>query len=282
MSKAHENSARYENSAKMDVLRPMMSVVSQSDRAIRRLRILLLVLMLTEVIAVLVPRISNLWRGEIGFLPQILIGFVVLALIFTLHLAAQRRLLRDVSTALIAATSYVENLEQFSCIDPQTRLFNRSYLVQLFDQQMKWLNRHGKPLTLWLTEVLPDRQKAALGEIVAEAAYVLRSNFRGSDYIVRYGEDQFLVVLPDTNEWQAQVALQRLTDRVDAWNLENATWEMGLRHELSTCLPGGNLWEKLHEIEARMRYKPEAGLLPTLPAQKQGREGGPADKSLMM
>ena len=264
----------HEKPVRLNVLRPAMSVVNQSDGEMRRLRILLLVLMSVEVIAVLVPRISNLWRGEVGFLPQILIGFVVLALIFTLHLAAQRKLLREISTALIVATSYVESLEQFSLIDPETQLFNRSYLDQLFDQQSKWLNRHGKPATLWLIEVLPDGQKATVEEIVIEAAFVLRANFRGSDYIVRYHNDQFLVVLPDTNEAQAQIALHRLIDKVDSWNLENETWEMALRHELSTCPPGGNLRGKLREIEERMRDKPDPGLLSTVFAQEQRGEGG--------
>jgi diguanylate cyclase (GGDEF)-like protein len=239
-----------------------ISDVNQSDREIRRLRILLLVLMLVEVIAVFVPRVSSQWRGEFGFLPQILIGFVVLALIFTLHLAAQRQLLREVSTALIAASSYVDRLEQISLIDPPTQLFNRRYLDELFNHQLKWVNRSGKSATLLLLEAHSNEQNAnaAAEEFVIEAAFILRSNFRGSDYVVRYSTDRFLVVLPDTNEQQAQIALSRLIDKVHHWNLANDKRVMILRLALSTCLPDGNLWEKLSAIEKRMENGSDSGV----------------------
>jgi diguanylate cyclase (GGDEF)-like protein len=258
--------------AKMNALRPAISEINQSDREIRRLRILLLVLMFVEVIAVSVPRFSNQWRGEFGFFPQILIGFVVLALIFTLHLASQRKLLRQVSTALIAATSYVDRLEQLSLIDPKTQLLNRRYLDELFNHQLKWLNRTGKTATLLLLEVLPNEQKASTEEIVIEAAFVLRSNFRSSDHVVRYCTDQFLVVLPDTNKQQAQIALSRLIDKVDHWNIANERREMALRLTLSTCPPDGNLWEKLSEIEVRMRNPSDPEVRTLIPLKPAGSE----------
>jgi diguanylate cyclase (GGDEF)-like protein len=229
-----------------------------------------LIVVSVGAVSVLVSRVSSQARGEIGFLPQLLIGLVFLALIFALHLASQRKLLREVSSALIAATSYVNRLEQFSFIDPPTQLFNRRYLDELFNQQLKWLNRTGESATLLLIEVLPARQKLAAEEIVIEASFVLRSSFRGSDFVVRTSIDQFLVLLPDTTEHQAQYALNRLTDKVEYWNLQNETFEMVLGHELSTCPPGGNLWEKLREIEERLRVTRIPGVTTLIPHKAAG------------
>lgn len=92
-------------------------------------------------------------------------------------------------------------------------------------------------------------------EIYIGASYVLRSNFRGSDYIVRYFTDQFLVVLPDADDQQAQLALSRLIDKLDHWNLGNEKCEIALRLESTICPPGENLWEKLRELEERMHDK---------------------------
>jgi diguanylate cyclase (GGDEF)-like protein len=265
----------YDKPAGMDDLRPELPVVSRNDREIRRIRILLFILVLMEVVSVLVPRSSNPWRVEINSVPQLLIGFVFLVLIFALHLASQRKLLGDVSTALIAANSYVKRLEQLSPIDLPTQLFNRRYLDQLLNQQLKWLCRSGKSATFLLLELLSMEQKAAAEEIVIEAAFLLRSNFRGSDYVLRYASDQFLVVLPDTIEHQAQIALSRLIDKVDHWNSANEKCEMALRLELCTCPPGANLWEKLGELEVRMRDKSEPGvrmLIPQKPAACEANE----------
>jgi diguanylate cyclase (GGDEF)-like protein len=241
----------------MTALDSELLVSGQDDWKIWSQRILLLVTVLMGAISLLAPKLSSQLQVKIGFAPQLLIGFVLLSLILNLHLASQRKVLRKVSTALLAATSYINRLEQFSFIDPQTQLFNRRYLDQLFNQQLRWLNRSGKSVTLLLLEVLPDGQKSVPEEFVIEAAFVLRSNFRGSDYIVRNSTDQFLVLLPDTTAPQAQCALDRLTDKVDGWNLEKETCGMALRHELSTCPPGDSLWERLREVEERLRNIPD-------------------------
>jgi len=97
MKRSHKQSGRAND------LEPALSVAIANDREIRNLRILLLVMTLGGFISVLVPRISSQLRVEIGFVPQLMVGFVILALVFYLHLAAQRQLLGKVSTALIAA-----------------------------------------------------------------------------------------------------------------------------------------------------------------------------------
>ena len=261
-----------ETPTSMTALASELLVPSQNDWKIRSQRVLLLVAVLVGVIFLLVPKLSNELRVEIGFAPQLLIGFLVLALILNLHLTSQRKVLSKVSTALLAATSYINRLEQFSFVDPQTQLVDRKYLDQLFNQQLKRLNRSGKSITLLLLEVLPDGQKSAPEEFVIEAVFVLKSNFRGSDYLVRNSPDQFLVLLPDTTEEQAQYALNRLTDKVDEWNLEKETSGIVLRHELSTCSPGGNLWEKLREIEKRMQNKSDPGVRTLTPLKPSGFE----------
>ncbi len=236
-------------------LSPAVTEVNHSDREIRRVRILLMLLMFVETVSVLVPRNSNHWTSEFRFLPQILVGFVFLALILMLHLASQRKILQDVSTALVAATSYADRLEQMSLIDPATQLFNRRYLNELFNHQRKWLNRSGRAANLLLMEVHANEENAAAEAVVLESAFIFRSNFRGSDYLVRYSPEQFLVVMPDTDEPAAQIALCRLIDKVDRWNRANENKEMALRLALCTYLPGGDIWQCLSELEQKMQAK---------------------------
>ena len=243
----------HEKPITMHALEPETSLPSHSDWDVWSIRILLWVLVLSGVISVLAPGLFSRLQIAIGFIQIVLIGFGILALVFYLYLASQRKLLRKISKALIAATSYIERLESFSFVDPETQLFNRRYLDQLFNQHLGRLNRCGKSATLLLFEVLPNGNKTVAEEMVIEAALILRANFRGSDYVLRNSADQFLVLLPDTTEDQTQYALNRLADKVDSWNLENETSEMALRHELSTCPPGGNLWESLNQVENKLR-----------------------------
>jgi len=79
--------------------------------------------------------------------------------------------------------------------------------------------------------------------------------------------------MPDTDDSQAQIALNRLTEKVEYWNLENEAAEIVLRYELTVCAPGSNLWEKLRETEERL----ETSLVPEgtefLPRRVSDRRG---------
>jgi diguanylate cyclase (GGDEF)-like protein len=242
-----------ETTRKSNALRPAVAEVNQSDREMRRIRVLLLILVVVEFLSVVVPRIGNRWRGEYGFLPQVLIGFVVLTLAFTFHLASQRKLLRELSAALATTKSELDRLEQMSPIDPPTQLFNRRYLDELFNHQLKWLNPGGKVATLMLLEVFGEEESSAAAELAVNAAPMLRSNFRQSDYVVRYSSCQFLLVLPETDSSHAQIALIRLIDKVDGWNTANPDRQIGIHLTLTSYAADGNIWETLHELESNMR-----------------------------
>lgn len=243
------------------------SEVDHCEKEIGKLRILLLVLMLIESASIVAARVWNQWRGEFAYLPQILIGFVVLALILTLHLSSQRKILREVSAALVKANSYIGMLEQMSLIDPTTQLFNRRYLAELFNHQLKGLTRSGKPVTLLLLEVIAGGQNVAVEQMTVEAAFILRSNFRASDYLVRYSIDQFLVILPDTDREQAQFALSRLIDKVSRWNSVNTDRQMGLCLELSTSIPDAKIWERLAGLEEKISDKTAPEIRILVPAE---------------
>ena len=229
-------------------------VAGESDREIRNIRILLCVAAVMALIAVAVPGLFSHLHAVIYFLPQMMMGLAVLVLVIYLHFALQRKLLRELSTAWISASSYTDRLEQFSFIDPQTELFNRRYLDHLFTRQIKMVNRTGRLTTLLLFQVTSSGQKMSNDEVILDAACILQSNFRGSDYIVRSSANQFIVLLPETDGRQAQCALIRLVEKIDSWNLESKHSEMLLHHELSICSPGGNLWENLRRAEESLRH----------------------------
>ena len=242
---------------------PTVMEADHNDRELRSLRIFLLVLIVIESISAVAAMIFHSSRRGVSLLPQVLIGFVALAVILIRDLSSQRRTMREVSAALVAANSYVERLEQMSLIDPTTQLFNRRYLAEVFNHQLKGWARTGKQVTLLLLEVLASEQNASPEQIIIEAAFILRSNFRASDFLVRYDGNQFLVVLPDTNAQQAQIALSRLIDKIGRWNTANMSREIGLCLELSTCIPDAKMWERLNELEEKLRDKnpPELRIL---------------------
>jgi diguanylate cyclase (GGDEF)-like protein len=54
--------------------------------------------------------------------------------------------------------------------------------------------------------------------VLKTAVDIMRRTLRASDSIVRYGGDEFLVVMTDTNAQQGACAIQRLLGNVVRWN----------------------------------------------------------------
>ena len=54
--------------------------------------------------------------------------------------------------------------------------------------------------------------------MLSEVAYILKTTFRAADTIIRYGGDEFLVMLDGCDEEHARAAVVRLETHVTEWN----------------------------------------------------------------
>ena len=93
--------------------------------------------------------------------------------------------------------------------DPLTGLLNRSELGQLLDERTAVTARYGNTLSLLLLDIdhfkqLNDRFGHQAGDAVLKAlACLLRERLRRSDSIFRYGGDEFICLLPETDSLEA-------------------------------------------------------------------------------
>ena len=90
--------------------------------------------------------------------------------------------------------------------DALTGVFNRHYFNELIAQEVIRSSRYNHPIGLLMIDVdrfkeINDRYGHQTGDLVLrEIATVLRATVRKSDMIVRYGGDEFLVVLTETGQ----------------------------------------------------------------------------------
>ncbi|HSB75646.1 MAG TPA: GGDEF domain-containing protein, partial [Terriglobales bacterium] len=226
--------------------------------------VLIIVVLAAGFAAVVAPNLA--WRGlpgtglvEYRFLPQLFFGLISLILLFNIYIVIQKRTLNSTRAGLIRELVFSERLESFTLIDPLTQLLNRRSLDQIVPREIARANRSGSHLTFVMVEVagfkgLNDRLGNIAGDqLLVEVARLLKGTFRGSDAIVRYSGDRFLIIMADTNEKRAASAMRRLSDVVDRWNLNTRSgWEMVLNYGVAQYAIGASATELLMAAEQRL------------------------------
>lgn len=191
---------------------------------------------------------------------QLVVGLFVLLALLNSYLLSRRLELRRTRQQLISSTIQNELVRLQSFTDPLTEVYNRRALDEMAGRFISHARRLENPLTFMLIDV--DRFKEVNSRfghltgdfVLAEVATLLRSSVRGSDAVVRYGGDEFLVILADTGTMGARRVVQRLRNYLLDWNgaghLDN--FDLSLSIGISEWIDGQTLDETLDSADKAM------------------------------
>ncbi|MGD0213377.1 MAG: GGDEF domain-containing protein [Terriglobales bacterium] len=120
----------------------------------------------------------------------------------------------------LAVVSRSQRLLQLATSDPLTGLFNRAYVDDRFAIELSRARRYGKPMTIAVLDAdrfksLNDTHGHLAGDLVLRnIGAILRDSFRQSDTAGRYGGEEFVVILPETDIEAAQRKLESVRELV--------------------------------------------------------------------
>jgi diguanylate cyclase (GGDEF)-like protein len=163
-------------------------------------------------------------RPEHRYLPRLFLGLVVLMALLNFHLSRQRHTLRGTREALLREREQRQIAEAAAVVDPLTQSFNRRYMDRLMEKELSRAARLNTRIAFLMIDVddfksVNTRFGHIVGDtILREVADVIRKSVRASDTVVRYGGDEFLVVLADAVELDAERVIIRIEHRVRDWN----------------------------------------------------------------
>ncbi len=112
------------------------------------------------------------------------------------------------------------NLDRVALSCPLTGVYGYRYLHERFPQAFAMAEERKEPLACVLVDVDGLRQhNAARGRafgdaVLVEVARSIRSGVREADVVVRYGPDEFLLLLPETHFGGAMIVAERVFEDV--------------------------------------------------------------------
>ena len=236
--------------------------LSSRDWQLWSIGALLMLVLASGFFALVLPNLAWSQRNLIldhRFVPQLMFGLITLIVLVNIYLVAQRKSLNTARGSLIRELVYSQRLENLSLYDPLTQLFNRRAMDEFVNREVTRVNRLGTQLTFLMLDVDGFRNvNSSFGhqagdEVLVDVARMLKNNFRGADLLFRYGGDEFLVVMPETSEEQAEIAVRRMLRSVENWNVSNRRgFDLGLNWGISAHVAGAEIAEVLRQADRKL------------------------------
>ncbi len=114
-----------------------------------------------------------------------------------------------------------DKMRMLSTTDELTGLHNRKYLLERMDQEISRAKRYATPLSLLLFDLdffksVNDIYGYEWGDVLLKSiADKLRQVIRKEDILTRYGDEEFVVALPNTSEENAFLFAERFRKEVE-------------------------------------------------------------------
>jgi diguanylate cyclase (GGDEF)-like protein len=122
-----------------------------------------------------------------------------------------------------ALQSAMESVQQLSTMDPLTGCYNRRLFTERILQEAERADRYQRALALVFVDIdffkrVNDTHGHSVGDqALCHVSTIMRRETRESvDWVVRYGGEEFLLVLPETDQEQAIRTAERVRAAIAA------------------------------------------------------------------
>ncbi len=154
--------------------------------------------------------------------------------------------------ALAKVMKYKHSLKTIAITDELTGLYNRKYLHSRLDAEISRAKRYGTSLSCVLIDIdffktVNDMYGYDWGDVLLKKiAQMLEALIRKEDILTRYGDEEFILVLPNTSEEQAFIFAERFRRDIEKMEFIPASEEE--RHPI-TISGGISAYPFLENVE---------------------------------
>ncbi len=162
-----------------------------------------------------------------------------------------------------------KKLKQMAETDPLTGSFNRRYFLEQIEAEITRCRRHGRAFSLLLLDIdrfksINDQWGHPVGDqVLSHIVKLLQASIRGHDVLARFGGEEFVILLPETDIVQAEAFAERICSTIEA-----SAMQAGDKTVLVTASIGCSQWNSDEAGFDDLLTRSDAALYR---AKKQGR-----------
>ncbi|HXG50509.1 MAG TPA: diguanylate cyclase [candidate division Zixibacteria bacterium] len=159
---------------------------------------------------------------------------------------------------------YQQHLEHQSHVDSLTGLFNRRAFEKKIEEEFERSKRYQHPISLLILDIdnfktINDTYGHHGGDTaLVKIAEILRERTRQSDFPSRYGGEEFVLILPETDQESALQAARKIHEeiRASSYGTANATFHLTVSIGLaSTSTKEYPDWRKMLDDADQALYR---------------------------
>jgi diguanylate cyclase (GGDEF)-like protein len=184
---------------------------------------------------IFLARIHAARATVLDLIPPLLFGFLAIVLLLNFYLARAEAVIEALREEVITQKIEAELNRELSLLDPVTEVYNRRYARVILQREAKRVSRYGTTLALMMVDItgfrrVNDSLGSTGGDVALhQIAHLLQSKIRNSDIIVRFGGDEFLLILPEAQKEGVERLAGRLRQSLIDWAPTAGLGDFGLR-----------------------------------------------------
>jgi len=158
-------------------------------------------------------------------------------------------------------------LYQSSIMDHLTQVYNRSYIMKIFDNAFAQTKRYQQAFSCIILDIdnfkaINDTYGHPVGdEVIKETAQKIASQLRDADSVGRYGGEEFLIILPNTSAAEAKQVAEKIRITVENAIISKQNLRVTVSLGLSDTLIESPTTqeEMLHNVDVALYQAKEKG-----------------------
>lgn len=158
-----------------------------------------------------------------------------------------------------------ENLKKLSVTDELTTIYNRRFIFQSLEKEIERKERYGSSFSLLMMDIdhfksVNDRFGHINGDrVLKKTSLTIKEHIRNVDILGRFGGEEFLLILPETDVEHAAMCAERLRKSIENLHLDDINYQITISIGVGEVIHGDNADKIIDRVDTALYKAKENG-----------------------